>query len=164
MQKLQKCGTITQYMIKYNRILYLKKPYKGLHWNQHWNLGIVLILILMILNPALAQTKWWSDLEKEIKRKKWQWKKKKQFEHHKYRYLYSVFFCVLLSVSVSLSHPHLHCLLPTDSSMFLSVTECNWFCQGQSIAPRQDSHAGDRGCITLKLCSAYRNNTECLCV
>ncbi len=56
------------------------------------------------------------------------------------------------------------CLLPVDSSMSLSVTECNWFCQGQSIAPRQASSAGDRGCITVKLCSAYRNDTVCLCI
>lgn len=53
---------------------------------------------------------------------------------------------------------------PVDSSMSLSVTECNCFCQGQSIAPRQASSAGDRGCITVKLCSAYRNATVCLCM
>lgn len=54
-------------------------------------------------------------------------------------------------------------LLPVDSSMSLSVTECNWFCQGQSIAPRQASSAGDRGCITVKLYSGYRA-AVCVCV
>ena len=73
-----------------------------------------------------------------------------------------MFFCFWLSISVSLSRQRPH--LPVDSSMSLSVTECNWFCQGQSIAPRQASSAGDRGCITVKLYSAYRNDTECLCV
>lgn len=56
------------------------------------------------------------------------------------------------------------CLLPTDSSMFLSVTECNWFCQGQSIAPHQASSAGDRGSGTVKLSASRRNNTVYLCV
>lgn len=81
----------------------------------------------------------------------------------KYWYLY-MFFCLLLSTAVSLSCPCWLCLLPMDSSMYLSVTECNWFCQGQSIAPRQASSAGDKGCITVKLCTAYRNNTVYLCV
>lgn len=82
------------------------------------------------------------------------------------RYLYLMFFSLLLSVLVffSLSPAVWRCLLPTDSSMFLSVTECNWFCQGQSIAPHQASSAGDRGSITVKLCAAYRNNTVYLCV
>lgn len=51
--------------------------------------------------------------------------------------------------------------------MSLSVTECNWFCQGQSIAPRQASSAGERGCITVKLYSGYRNGTVgvlCTCI
>lgn len=49
--------------------------------------------------------------------------------------------------------------LPVDSSMSLSVTECNWFCQGQSIAPCRARSAADRGCITVKLYTAYRNHT-----
>lgn len=83
------------------------------------------------------------------------------------RYLYLMFFSLLLSVLVFFFFSLLlcwRCLLPTDSSMFLSVTECNWFCQGQSIAPQQASSAGDRGSITVKLCAAYRNNTVYLCV
>lgn len=50
------------------------------------------------------------------------------------RYGYLFCFCLLF---LFLFHLLLvwHCLLPVDSSMSLSVTECNWFCQGQSIAP-----------------------------
>lgn len=80
----------------------------------------------------------------------------------KYGNLHSMFLCLLLSISVSLVCSGWRRLLPVDSSMSLSVTECNWFCQGQSIAPRQASSAGDRGCITVKLYSAYRNDTVCL--
>lgn len=116
------------------------------------------IFVLVSVYTVHSGTSW----EKEKKDKKL--KKKHLFKHlpDKYRYLYSMFFCLLLSISVSLSRRRPH--LPVDSSMSLSVTECNWFCQGQSIAPRQGSSAGDRGCITVKLYSAYRNDTECLYV
>lgn len=46
--------------------------------------------------------------------------------------------------------------------MSLSATECNWFCQGQSIAPRQASSVGDRGCITVKLYSGYKGDAVCV--
>lgn len=43
----------------------------------------------------------------------------------------------------------------------LSATECNWFCQGQSIARRRARSAAVMGCITVKLHSGYRNVTVC---
>lgn len=55
-------------------------------------------------------------------------------------------------------------LLSVDHSMSLSVTECNWFCQDQSIAPRQAGSAADSGCITVNLYSGYRNDTLCKAV
>lgn len=48
--------------------------------------------------------------------------------------------------------------------MFLSVTECNWFCQGQSIAPRQARSAADGGSVTVKLAASYRETTQWICV
>lgn len=68
---------------------------------------------------------------------------------------FDLYFLFIKCKRVKLSHSH-YCLLPVDSSMSLSVTECNWFCQGQSIAPRQASSAGDRGCITVNLYSGYK--------
>lgn len=68
---------------------------------------------------------------------------------------FDLYFLFIKCKRVKLSHSH-YCLLPVDSSMSLSVTECNWFCQGQSIAPWQASSAGDRGCITVNLYSGYK--------
>lgn len=78
-------------------------------------------------------------------------------------YSFDFYFLFIKCKRVKLSHSF-YCLLPVDSSMSLSVTECNWFCQGQSIAPRQASSAGDKGCITVNLYSAYRNDAVCLCM
>lgn len=71
---------------------------------------------------------------------------------------------VFYFLSLFLSLLRWRCLLPVDSFMSLSVTKCNWFCQGQSIALCQASSAGDRGCIAVKLYSAYWKHTVCLCM
>ena len=82
-------------------------------------------------------------------------------------YILHSFVFYFLPLSLSRSPVLYHCLVPVDSSMFLSVTECNWFCQGQSIAPRHANSTGDRRCITVKRYSGNRNETVfvpvCVC-
>lgn len=73
---------------------------------------------------------------------------------------YSLYLCLCL-----LSALHLQSLLPVDSSMFLSVAECNWFCQSQSIDPRRAASAADSGGITVALAVATEMNLHfCICV
>lgn len=47
--------------------------------------------------------------------------------------------------------------------MSLSVTECNWFCQGQSIAPARPVVLVTGG-VSQSNSIALEEKTQCLCV